>query len=76
MEHLLTPADMAKMMSIREERVHEFRRRHAWPCVRVSRKEVRFTVEQVREIIERHTQQPEPPRTPPSQGQTRLSAER
>lgn len=36
-------------------RVQELRRRHGWPHVRLGRFDVRYTADQVRQIVELHT---------------------
>lgn len=60
MSELLTPADVAaKFGGGKTARwVLESRLRHGWPSVTVDRT-IRFTAEQVDEIIRRHTVQPD-----------------
>lgn len=53
-EALLTPADLAEQLRITERQVLDLRRAHSWPCVRLSRKSIRFTADQADEIVRRH----------------------
>lgn len=78
MSELLTPADLAERLRVTEHQLHELRRKHSWPCVRFSPKVIRFTPEQVEQIIERHTVAEPTPTSPPPliPGQTARSAAR
>lgn len=77
-DELLTPADVAERMKLTEAQVLTFRRKHNWPCVPLSRKTIRFTEEQVAEIVEKHSAAPTPaPEIPAAfAGQTRGSRRR
>lgn len=55
---LLTLAELAEAFQITEAEADTLRKRHGWPCVKVGRKNVRFTPEQVEVIIRQHTQAP------------------
>lgn len=58
MTTLMTPEDLAEEFGITVERVHILRRRHQWPCVKLGRFEIRFTPEQVQQIVGMQTQAP------------------
>lgn len=59
MTALLTPAQVAAQFEDKDARwVLESRLRYGWPCVQVGRT-IRFTPEQVDEIVRRHTVQPD-----------------
>lgn len=49
--HLVTDTDLADQFGITVEKLHELRRKHKWPHVRLGRFEYRFTDDQVREIV-------------------------
>lgn len=70
---LLTPADVAETFGGGKTArwVLESRLRYGWPCVKVGRV-VRFTPEQVAEIMRRHTVQADS-ETPALEGQTARS---
>lgn len=59
-ESLLTPAQVGERLNLTAHQVLTLRLRNNWPCVEFNRKSVRFTEEQVAEIIERHTAEREP----------------
>lgn len=72
MIELLTPAQVAEKFEDKDARwVLESRLRYGWPCVQVGRT-IRFTPEQVDEIVRRHTVQPEAA-APALDGQTARS---
>jgi len=51
---LLTPATLAESFGITEKQLLELRRKHDWPCVRLSHKSIRFTPEQAAAIVAQH----------------------
>lgn len=57
---LLTAADVADRLGISEEQVQRRTRNEVWPCVRFSRKTIRYRPEHVEAIIAMHEQQPGP----------------
>lgn len=77
---LLTESQLAEDFGITEEKAAELRRRHRWPHVRLSRFEVRYTEEQVRLIVAKHSHTPAPvgtaSATGPITGQSPRSAAR
>lgn len=73
---LHTEAGVAEVLGISTELVGKWRRKFDWPCVRFGR-QVRFTDEQLAEIVRRHTVTPSP--AAPAEGipgQSRRSAAR
>lgn len=76
---LTTEQDLAEdVLQIPVEKAAELRRRHHWPHVRIGRFDVRYTDEQVVQIVEMHTAVSEPAKkvTPTITGQTARSARR
>jgi predicted DNA-binding transcriptional regulator AlpA len=76
---LLTLADVADRFGITESQARDMRLAHGWPCVHLSRKAIRFTEEQVEQIIAAHVKQSKtsPASTPPAiTGQTARSKRR
>lgn len=76
---LLTPAQLGERLHLSEDQVLRLRRIHNWPCVQFNRKSVRFTEEQVAQIIDRHAADPKPAEEislPAIAGQTKRSARR
>lgn len=53
---LITDEQLAEDFGISVDRLHELRRRNHWPCVRLSRFEVRFTADQVAQIVAQQTE--------------------
>lgn len=51
MSDLITPEQLAERFGISVEEVHKYRRKKVWPCVKFGRNEVRFTEEQVAQIV-------------------------
>lgn len=72
-----TPADVAEMLHTSEANVLQWRRQHSWPSVKVG-KTIRFTQEQVEQILAKHTVKPARavPTTSVIAGQTKRSARR
>jgi excisionase family DNA binding protein len=66
---LLTPADVADLLSVSEAWVRRQAARHLIPCTRLGR-QVRFTTEQVQQIVEAAAQ---PVAQLPAYGLTRRS---
>lgn len=74
---LTTDAELAEHFGIDLEKLHILRRRHGWPCVKLGRFDVRFTDEQVAEIVRKMTVESTAAETAPSvPGQTARSASR
>lgn len=77
---LLSEAELAEDFGLDEEKVAKLRRKHRWPHVRLSRFEVRYTEEQVRQIVDSQTTRPAPAApagpTSPVAGQSAKSAAR
>lgn len=79
---LLTDADLAKRLALLNaggrpdvEKLHILRRRHGWPCVKLSRYDVRFTEQQAEQIIASRTVAPrKPKKEEPKNGLTSRSA--
>lgn len=76
--NLRTEAQLAADFGLPVEKVAELRRKRSWPHVRLSRFDVRYTDEQIAEIVERHSQRPKAGATAPAKvtGQTSRSANR
>jgi hypothetical protein len=66
--------DLAASFGITVKKLHELRKRHHWPFVRLGRFEIRFTDEQVREIVA--AQSVAPATKQPEVGLTARSANR
>jgi uncharacterized protein YecA (UPF0149 family) len=56
--HLTTDAELAEHFGLTLERFSELRRRKNWPHVRLTRFDIRFTDEQVAQIVAQMTRQP------------------
>lgn len=71
--NLTTDTDLAARFGLPLERFHEMRRRKGWPCVRFGRFDIRFTDEQIAQII--HVQSESKPKPAPVEvdGQTSRS---
>lgn len=52
---LLSPEALADELGITVVQVKELTRTQAWPCVRFSRKTIRYTPEQVEQIVAMHS---------------------
>lgn len=48
---LTTDTDLATQFGITTEKLHELRRQHSWPHVRLGRFDFRFTDQQVEQIV-------------------------
>lgn len=57
MDPLHTDADLAETFGVPEKTIANWRRRYDWPHVLVGRS-IRYTAEQVDEIVRQHTQTP------------------
>lgn len=55
---LTSDTDLADILGITVEKLHELRKRHQWPHVRVDRFTFRFTDEQIRDIVASRTVAP------------------
>lgn len=76
---LITDTDLADQFGITVEELNVLRLRHHWPHVKLGRKHVRFTPEQVAAIIRQHSEDGVTPafgKTPAIAGQTKRSAAR
>lgn len=58
MNGLRTDAELAEQFGITTKKLHELRKRNAWPCVKLGRFDVRFTDEQVEQIVAMHSETP------------------
>ena len=78
MTNLLTFADLAERMQLTEAQAVALRRKNNWPCVRLGGKTIRFTEEQVDQIIAQHIDATRPAVTsaPAIAGQTKGSRSR
>lgn len=75
MTPLLSVEDLAERLAAPSvEWVRQRVRDENWPCVRFTRKTVKFTEEQVEQIVARYTTKPEP--VAPDSGQTKASRRR
>lgn len=75
---LVTDEQLAADFGITVEALHVLRRRHNWPCVKLGRFVIRFTPEQVTQIVGMQTQKPAKAakKTATIPGQTARSASR
>lgn len=75
---LTTETQLAEQFGIKPERAAELRNKHHWPHVRLGRFDVRYTEEQVRQIVDLHTERAVPQSGPAVtvSGQTSRSASR
>lgn len=80
---LLTDAALAERLQLLNaggrpdtEKLHVLRRRHGWPCVKLSRKDIRFTEQQAEQIIASRTVAQRKPKVgdKPKNGLTQRSA--
>lgn len=55
---LTSEAELAEDFGIEEKKAAELRRKHRWPHVRLGRFDVRYTAEQVRQIVDSQTARP------------------
>ena len=77
MSSLHTAAEVAEEFGITEKDLHKLRNQHGWPCVKLGRFNVRFTDEQVEQIVAQMTVAPEKTKGPAKvPGQTARSASR
>lgn len=75
--NLTTPETLAETFGITAEKLHELRKRHHWPHVRLGRFEIRFTDAQVEQIVAMHSEAPKKQAAPLKvAGQTARSASR
>lgn len=56
--NLTSDTDLADQFGITVGKLHELRKRHNWPHVRLGRFEVRFTDVQIEQIVAAQTVQP------------------
>lgn len=78
---LHTDVEVADLLGLEVDALHELRVRHRWPCVKLGRFHVRFTDDQVRQIVAKHTDPGKPTKKTvdeqalrPLTGQTKASA--
>lgn len=76
--NLTTEANLAAEWGLPTEKVAELRRKHRWPHVRLGRFDVRYTDEQVADIVRLHSERVTTPPSPDLKvtGQTARSAAR
>lgn len=58
MTALITDGELAEQFGIPVEKLHDLRKRNRWPFVRLGRFEIRFTPEQVEQIVALHSEAP------------------
>lgn len=76
---LTTDVALAEQFDLELDHFHRLRLRYGWPCVKLGRKDVRFTEEQIAQIVRMHSEAAAPPSTEPAvtlPDQTALSAAR
>lgn len=75
---LIKAADLAAEWDMSEPDLLRRRRRYGWPCVQLSRQDVRFTEQQVEQIVAMQSRsgKPTPKKDSKSTGQTKRSASR
>lgn len=76
--HVYSPVELAEILGVSEVKVMEWRRTYGWPSIKVGRT-VRFTQEQVEQILASHSvKKSETPEIVPviASGQTARSANR
>lgn len=79
---LLTDVALAERLALLDDggrpdvkKLHVLRNRHGWPCVKLSRYDIRFTEQQAEQIIAGRTiAQRKPKDAAPANGQTSRSA--
>lgn len=73
---LLTDVAFAERLAIDVDKLHTLRRRHGWPHVKLSRKDIRFTEQQAEQIIASRTIAQRKPKAEdkPKNGLTQRSA--
>lgn len=80
-EHtFISPAKLALHFDVEEKTILDWRRQYKWPSIKVGRV-IRFTADNVAEILEKHTVRPKAPEVETSagvviHGQTKRSAAR
>lgn len=75
---LYSPEDLAEMLHTDRETVLEWRRIYGWPSIKIG-KTIRFTSDQVEQILAKHSTGPakkQPTAVPAVSGQTAKSASR
>lgn len=75
---LIKAADLAAEWEMQESELLRRRRRNGWPCVRLSRSDVRFTEQQVAQIVAMQSSVAKAPRAAAKSGtgQSQRSASR
>lgn len=73
---LTTDADLADLFGITVEKLHELRKKHGWPHVRLGRFDFRFTDDQIRDIVASQTVTGSPALKGTAAGLTSRSARR
>jgi len=76
MSSLTTEANLAEQFGLTVEKCAELRRRHGWPHVRLTRFDIRYTPEQVQQILAMQTVRPIGSTKPSPTGQTARSIAR
>lgn len=77
--NLTTDAQLAEQFGLDLKKFTELRRKHQWPHVRLGRFDIRFTDDQVAQIVEMHSatqKKTAAPQTAALPGQTTRSARR
>lgn len=73
---LTTDAELAEIFGITVDKLHDLRKRHGWPHVRLGRFGFRFTDEHIREIVASQTVTASPSMRGTGAGLTSRSARR
>lgn len=70
---LIRSSELAADWDMEESELHRRRRRNGWPCVRLSRSDIRFTEEQIARIVAMQSEEPGARRLTATTGQTARS---
>lgn len=77
--NLTSEIQLAEQFGLAPERLADLRRKHSWPHIRLGRFDIRYTEQQVEQIIEMQSKKADPvvtPGGPKIAGQTKRSANR
>jgi hypothetical protein len=74
--NLTSADDLAAQFGVTVEKLHDLRKRYHWPHVRLGRFNIKFTDEQVAEIVAMQSRTPAKAQSSKAAGQTSRSAAR
>lgn len=74
--NLTTDAELAERFGITVDKLHDLRKKYGWPHVRLGRFEIRFTDEQIEQIVASRSVQPSKVVKGTASGLTERSARR